>query len=287
MKRIRLAVISGPSGAGKSTAIKALEDLGFFCVDNLPVKLLPTFLALLEGSAEIDRAAVVVDVREGAFLKDFPVTFKELKSDGYNAELIYLEASDDALVKRFSETRRRHPLAAGESPLEGLALERAMLSELRDSADRIIDTTSYNVHQLKAFLKDSIALPPNRGKISVNLVSFGYRYGIPVDADMVVDARFLPNPYFIDELKPLDGTAEAVKEFVLSSDATAEFLAKLEDFLSYLIPLYWKEGKSYLTVAVGCTGGRHRSVAIVDRLASELSPENATVRRRHRDMVKS
>ena len=284
MKDIRLVVLSGPSGAGKSTAIHVLEDLGFFCVDNMPVTLLPKFLELIDSTAEINRAAVVVDVRERSFLKEFPSIFTSLKEAGYTSELIYLEASDEALVKRFSETRRRHPLAHGESPLEGIELERKLLGEVKAFADNVVDTTNYNVHNLKQFLKNYFAAHLRSEHMTVNLVSFGYRYGIPADGDIVIDVRFLSNPFFIDELKSLDGRDDKVKEYVLSRKESTDFLKRFEGLISYLLPLYWKEGKSYLTIAVGCTGGRHRSVAIAEHLAGELESGMAAFRVRHRDI---
>lgn len=287
MKDIRLVVLSGASGSGKSTAIKVLEDLGFFCVDNLPVTLLPKFLELLAQSGEISKVATVVDVREREFLKEFPAIFSTVKEAGYKVELIYLDASDDALVRRFSETRRRHPLAATESPLEGIVSERALLKELKARADKVLDTTDFNVHQLKRVLRDYFSGPVSREKMVINLVSFGYRYGIPTDADIVMDVRFLPNPYFVDALKGLDGTDESVREFVVSSAGTGEFIERFKDFLNYLIPLYCKEGKSYLTIAIGCTGGKHRSVVISDLIADEIDTEIGTVRKRQRDIEKS
>lgn len=286
MKDIRLVVLSGASGSGKSTAIKVLEDLGFFCVDNLPVTLLPKFLELLVQSGKISKVATVVDVREREFLKEFPAVFSSVKEAGYKVELIYLEASDDALVRRFSETRRRHPLAADESPLEGIVSERALLKDLKAQADKVLDTTDFNVHQLKEVLRDYFSGPVSRENMVINLVSFGYRYGIPADADIVMDVRFLPNPYFVDALKELDGTDESVREFVVSSAGTGEFIEKFKDFLNYLIPLYWKEGKSYLTIAVGCTGGKHRSVVISDLIADEIYTEIGAVRKRQRDIEK-
>lgn len=286
MKDIRLIVLSGPSGSGKSTAIKALEDLGFFCVDNMPVALLPTFMELLLQSGEINKVASVVDVREREFLKAFTPTFTRLKESGFRVELIYLEASDEALVRRFSETRRRHPLAASESPVEGLLKERELLTDVRIHADKVIDTTNCTVHQLRERIKEYFSGPVSNEKITVNLVSFGYRYGIPSDADLVFDIRFLPNPYFISSLQWLDGRDEKVKEYVLARDETREFLRRFKDFMDYLMPLYRKEGKSYLTVAIGCTGGMHRSVALVEILAERMDSDIVTVRRRHRDIQK-
>ncbi len=285
MKDIRLVILSGPSGSGKSTAINALEDLGYFCVDNLPVSLLPKFMELLEQSSEITKVAVVVDVREREFLKGFTLVFSSLKEAGYNVELLYLESDDDAIVRRFSETRRRHPLAGEESPLEGVVKERELLVEVKFHADRVVDTTAFNVHQLREVITQYYTGPVGL-EMTLNLMSFGFRYGVPMEADIVKDIRFLPNPYFDEPLKALDGTDASVVDFVLSSPETKEFLIRLKDFLSYLMPLYCKEGKSYLTVAIGCTGGRHRSVVVADMLMKELDLKGVAVRRRHRDMEK-
>ncbi len=286
MKDIRLVVISGPSGSGKSTAIRALEDLGFYCVDNMPVALLPKFLELLPRSGEIERVAAVIDVRERGFLKDFIPVLSELKAGGCRLEVIYLEADDGELARRFSETRRRHPLAAEESPLEGLSREREALKDLKAHADRVIDTTEFNVHQLRDLIKDIYSGPAERERMALNLISFSYRQGIPSDSDLVMDVRFLPNPYFVNSLKHLDGTDRSVRDYLLSREEAAEFLSRFKGFLSYLVPLYWKEGKSYLTIAIGCTGGRHRSVAMVEALSEGLSSEKVVVRKRHRDIGK-
>lgn len=282
-----MVVLSGPSGSGKSTAIKALEDLGYYCVDNMPVALLPRFMELLARSGEIVKVAAVIDVRERAFLKDFAQVFSDLKFSGYNLELIYLEASDEVLVRRFSETRRRHPLAAEESPLEGLSMEREQLKELKSLADRVVDTTEFNVHQLRDIIKEFFAGPVTREKMSLNFISFGYRYGLPPDADLVMDVRFLPNPYFVNSLKRHDGLEQSVKDYILSREEAREFLKRFRNFLDYLIPLYWKEGKSYLTIAVGCTGGKHRSVAMVEAIAEGLETDKVSIRKRHRDIGKS
>lgn len=286
MKEIRFVVLSGPSGSGKSTVIKALEDLGFFCVDNMPVALLPKFMELLAQSGEITKVAAVVDIRERQFLKEFTPVFNELKAAGYTAELIFLDASDESLVRRFSETRRRHPLADSDTPLEGILRERDILKEVREHADKVIDTTGFTVHDLRDTIKEYFSGPVAHGRMSVNVISFGYRYGIPTDADLVFDIRFLPNPYFVSSLKWLDGKDEKVREFVLSNPETREFLKRLRSFLDYLIPLYWKEGKSYLTIAIGCTGGKHRSVAITEYLADEIGSESVVTKKRHRDMYR-
>ncbi|HXI10984.1 MAG TPA: RNase adapter RapZ [Thermodesulfobacteriota bacterium] len=284
---MRLVVLSGPSGSGKSTAVKALEDLGFFCVDNMPVTLLPKFMELLASGGEISRVAAVVDVREREFLKSFGSVFSVLKEEGCAVELVYLDASDESLVRRFSETRRRHPLADTDSPLEGILKERELLKEVKAHADRVVDTTNFNVHQLREVIKELFAGPVSSEKMTVTLVSFGYRYGIPTDADLVIDIRFLPNPFFVNALKGLDGTDERVREYVLGREETTEFLKRFTDLLEYLIPLYWKEGKSYLTVAVGCTGGKHRSVVVVEELASKVLSGMTVTRKRHRDIFKT
>ena len=286
MRYIQLVVLTGPSGAGKSTAIKVLEDIGFFCVDNLPVTLLPKFLDLIARSREITRVAIVVDARERGFLKEFPSIYRAIKKEGYRGELIYLDADDSALVRRFSETRRRHPLADVDNPLEGITKERELLDELKASADRIIDTTHFTVHQLKEYIREYFSTPIDAGRMILNLLSFGYRYGLPADADIVMDVRFLPNPYFVEEFKGLDGRDERVGEFVFHRKEAEEFVDRFKGLLNYLVPLYWKEGKAYLTIAVGCTGGKHRSVAIVERLSKELEDIPVDIRKRHRDIEK-
>lgn len=286
MKEIRLVIVSGPSGSGKSTVIKALEDLGFFCVDNMPVALLLKFMELLAQTGEIAKVAAVIDVREREFLKEFTPVFAEIKRSGYKVEVVYLEASDDSLARRFSETRRKHPLAASESPLEGIQRERELLMELKSHADKVVDTTYFTVHQLRDLIKEYFSGPVTHEKLILNLVSFGYRYGAPTDADIVMDVRFLPNPFFVDSLRWLDGTDESVRKFVLEREETQEFLKRFRGLLDYLIPLYWKEGKSYLTIAIGCTGGKHRSVAITEAVAEMKEFDIVSIRKRHRDIHK-
>ncbi|MEE8185802.1 MAG: RNase adapter RapZ [Thermodesulfobacteriota bacterium] len=286
MKEIRLVILSGPSGAGKSTAMNVLEDMNFFCVDNLPVMLLPKFLELSLQSREITKLATVVDVRGREFLKDFPLILKEIKESGYNIKLLYLESSDDALIRRFSETRRKHPLAPEESPIEGIIRERKILKEVKDSADDIIDTTDFNVHQLKEIIRDHFSEPAKIAEMTVNLVSFGYRYGIPQDADIVMDVRFLPNPYFIDEFRGLDGRDNEVKIFINNKPEAREFIERFMMLMDYLIPLYRNEGKSYLTISIGCTGGKHRSVSIVDEIAGNIKSDKCILRKIHRDVEK-
>lgn len=286
MKDVELVVISGPSGAGKRTAIKALEDTGFFCVDNLPVPMLPAFMDIVIGRGAAKKAAMVVDVREGIFLKEIIEALETIRQAGYKATLLYLEAADDILVRRFSETRRTHPLAAGESPLEGLVMERRLLKELKFNADKIIDTSAYNVHQLRNIIREYCSGPINRSKITINLVSFGFRYGVPTDADLVFDVRFIPNPFFVAQLRNLNGTDAKVRDYVLSLPEAKGFLERVRGLLDFLVPLYWQEGKSYLTVAVGCTGGKHRSVAIAGAIADTLKMDITTLRQRHRDIDK-
>ncbi len=285
---MRLVVLSGPSGSGKSTAVKALEDIGYFCVDNMPVTLWPKFMELLSLSGETPRAAVVVDVRERGFLASFAEVLSEIKAGEHDVEVVYLDAPDSVLIRRFSETRRRHPLASSDSPAEGIARERELLVEVRQQADKVIDTGSLNVHQLREYMVGEFAGELASGGMTVNLVSFGYRYGLPPDSDLVFDVRFLPNPYFIESMKMLDGRDEEVRRFVLEKEETRGFIKRLSGLLDFLIPLYRKEGKSYLTVAVGCTGGRHRSVAIVEELAQRMGsgPGKMVAKKRHRDLQK-
>ena len=286
MKGVHLVVVSGPSGSGKSTAIKALEDIGYFCVDNMPVPMIHGFLDLVSGSDEISKVAIVVDVREGLFLKDFIAVLNSIKKVGYRSTLIYLEGTDEVLVRRFSETRRVHPLAADESPLEGLVMERRLLKDIKFNAERVIDTSSYNVHELRDVIREYCAGTMSRSTLTVNLVAFGFRYGIPADADLLFDVRFIPNPFFVESLRSLDGRDSKVRDYVLTNSVAEEFLEKLKGLLAYLVPQYWKEGKSYLTVAIGCTGGKHRSVAIADAVAETLNTDITTLRQKYRDIDK-
>jgi UPF0042 nucleotide-binding protein len=284
----RLIVITGLSGAGKTQAIRALEDLGFFCVDNLPITLLPTFADLtLRATHEFPRAAVVIDAREGSLLDDFPAAWEKIRAQPeLNPALIFLEASDAALVRRFSETRRPHPLAPGRSVAEGIEAERARLEPLRTLADSIIDTSDMTVHELRrAFLSDARGHAVRHGPV-VTLLSFGFKHGLPIDADLVFDVRFLPNPHFVPTLRPKSGRDKPVIAYLDQFPETAVFLEKTADLLRFLLPRYASEGKSYVTVAIGCTGGRHRSVAMAEALGERLADvAGIRLRVRHRDMA--
>ncbi|MFI5374550.1 MAG: RNase adapter RapZ [Candidatus Rokuibacteriota bacterium] len=283
---IRFVIITGLSGAGKSYAIKCLEDLGYFCVDNLPTTLIPTFAELCANSSRGIRAiALGVDVREGEYLVNMVETIQELRSRGHRVDVLFLEASDETLVRRYHETRRRHPLAGEGNVLDGIRAERKALAHLREIANRVIDTTSLTVHQLKDQMVHSYGPQAAKGGgLTVSLVSFGFKHGVPYDADLVFDVRFLPNPHFVDRLRALDGRDPAVEEFVMSFSESRELLSRLEGLLKFLLPLYEREGKAYLTVAIGCTGGRHRSVMLVEALRSFLTGLGLSPIVRHRDL---
>ena len=290
MKNIRVILISGLSGSGKTTAIKALEDIGFYCVDNLPILLLPKFIELCEqSSGKIPKVAVVEDIRGSVsyptweesevaqggndFLEDSRRVIQNLRKEGYTTEILFLESSDPILMRRFSETRRQHPLAVGGSIGEGIRLERERLQGIRDMANQVIDTSHFNVHQLKERIQRYAQEGSNSGQMTVTLLSFGYSFGVPFEADLLLDVRFLPNPYFVEELKRLKGEDPKVTKYVLQWEETKEFLLHVLEFFRFLLPLYIREGKSHLTIAVGCTGGRHRSIVIVNRLAEMLRDE--------------
>ena len=282
----RFVILTGLSGSGKTQAIRALEDLGYFCIDNLPTQLIPTMADLAtRGDARIDKVAIVVDVREGGFLKQFPRVFRKLKAHPrVNPTLIFLEASHSTLVRRFSETRRPHPLAPDRSVSEGIDEERHKLNTIRSMADLILDTSSLTSHELRdSFMRMSRDGRP-RTEMVINLVSFGFKHGVPVDADLVFDVRCLPNPFFVDDLRDLTGRDKAVVRYMRRHPATNEFIDKLTAFLKFALPQYVQEGKSYLTVAIGCTGGRHRSVMLAEALKKSLSGvKGVRLRVKHRD----
>ena len=285
--RGRFIVVTGLSGAGKSQAIRALEDLGYFCVDNLPTQLIPTLANLSKrGSADLPKVALVIDVREGSFLREFPRVWKRLKATpGLDPLLVFLEATHDTLVRRFSETRRPHPLAHGRSVVEGLRAERRQMQKIRELADDIVDTTHLTVHQLRERFLGFSEARSARQKLLITLLSFGFKHGLPVDADLVFDVRFLPNPHFVDRLRPQTGRDPAVVRFLERQPQTGEFLARLSDLLLFLVPQYVHEGKSYLTIAIGCTGGRHRSVMVAEALMPVLrKAAGVRVQVRHRDV---
>lgn len=281
----KIIIISGISGSGKSTAIKALEDVGFFCVDNLPVALLPRFLELrADRRSETSKLALVMDTREEEFVSTYSNVFEGLRTQGYRFEILFLEASEEVILRRYSQTRRHHPLGTGKCLPEAIENERKLLEGLKRMAHTIIDTSHYNVHELKAVITGRALKAVSSGRLEIHVLSFGYKYGMPYDADLVIDVRFLPNPYFVPELTGLDGTSDKVRSFIKECDQTEVFLKKYLDLLDYLIPLYEKEGKSYLTVAVGCTGGRHRSIVIATEITQHLKKKTQNVHLAHRDI---
>jgi UPF0042 nucleotide-binding protein len=280
-KQLLTIILTGLSGSGKTVALNAFEDSGFFCVDNLPSTLIETFVSLGNRTPTISKVAVGVDIREREFLSDFSNTASALRHK-HDIEIIFLEASMDVLVRRFKETRRPHPL--GYKDLKrALARESKLLMPIRQEADEIIDTSELNPHELRKLITKSY-LKKRTQKMTVNLMSFGYKFGVPSDADLLFDVRFLPNPYFVKDLKDHPGTSAKVKKFVLSNKDTKTFLTKLKPLLSYLIPLYIMEGRSYLTIGIGCTGGRHRSPAIIEEMNKLLSKSKFNTSVSHRDL---
>lgn len=282
----QLVILTGLSGSGKGSILKTFEDLGFYCVDNLPVALIPAFSELyVEGVGEVERAALLVDAREGQQIAELPGIYRKLRSER-PATLVFIEASDDALLRRFSETRRPHPLGQDYSIAEGIREERRRMAPIRRLADVTIDTTKFNIHELRQFILDRFQ-KAGRRPLLVSVVSFGFRYGIPAEADLVFDVRFLPNPYFVPRLRPLSGKNPRVAGYIRSFPQTGEFLRRIEGLLFYLIPHYIREGKSYLTVALGCTGGRHRSVALAEVIRRALERKGYSAKAVHRDLDRS
>lgn len=284
----RVVIITGMSGSGKSSALRALEDIGFFCVDNMPVVLLPKFLKIQsEEATSPPTVALVMDLREEGFLGKYEKVFRRLEHKGYRIEIIFLDAGDDALLHRYSETRRIHPLAVQGSILESIGLERAKLAHLKSMASKVIDTTSCNVHQLKDMVQRIFLTDRDKKKLLfIHVSSFGFRYGIPVDADIILDVRFLPNPYFVETLKSLDGHDHKVMDYVLTSKEAGIFREKLIDMMKFLLPLYEREGKTRLSIALGCTGGKHRSVVMANALGTYLSSTDYPFQIGHRDILK-
>jgi UPF0042 nucleotide-binding protein len=285
VKKLKIIIITGLSGSGKSTAISAFEDAGFYCVDNMPVALLPKFLELpIESDSEIAGLAFVMDLREKSFLSKYSFVFDSLKKKGYRFEILFLEADEETLLKRYSQTRRHHPLSQDKSLLEGIRIEQEQLKNLKITADRIIDTSRYNVHNLKSVINYIAQQSKNFAPMKINILSFGFKYGTPHDASLIMDVRFLANPYFVPELKALNGKNPEIKNYVLNNDEARRFLKKYLDLLDYLIPSYEKEGKSYLTIAIGCTGGRHRSVSIAEAIFEHIKKPGRQIIITHRDI---
>ena len=288
MAQLNLVIVSGLSGSGKSHALKAFEDAGYFCIDNLPPALIPTFVELCnQQGGEISNVALGVDVRERVFFADLVGTLERVRALGYAIRLLFLEARDEVLVRRFSESRRPHPLLPHLPVLEGVRFEKERVAELRRHADRIIDTSDLTVHELRDVLTKEFSRGPASRRLTVTLLSFGYKFGVPYDIDLLFDVRFLKNPFFVPDLKPLPGDDPRVRAFVLSDPDAIDLLAQLESMLKFLIPLYEREQRSYLTIAIGCTGGRHRSVAIAGRLRESLGAIGHEVILKHRDLQKS
>jgi UPF0042 nucleotide-binding protein len=278
-----LVIVTGMSGSGKLSALKAFEDLGYYSVDNLPVELIARFADLVRQSAEIQRAALVVDVREGMKLDGFPAILKKVRKV-LPTRVVYLEASEDALVRRFSETRRPHPMGRSRTVVQGIRAERKRLDPLRNVADIVLDTTRFNVHELRAHINAQFERGAEARNLTISSNSFGFKNGVPTDADLVFDVRFLPNPHFVPEFRKLTGRHPKVAKYVRSFAQTKEFLDKATDMLKFLLPHYIDEGKSYLTVSFGCTGGQHRSVFIAEEMKKRLQAEGHRVKSVHRDM---
>jgi RNase adapter protein RapZ len=280
-----LVVITGLSGSGKASALKAFEDLGYYCVDNLPVGLIPGFADLVKQSAEIEKAALVADIREGEQLRKLPAIIRSLRKQ-LNTTVIFLEAADDSLLRRFSETRRPHPLGKDSTVKNALSKERRMLQPIRAQADLVVDTSKFTVHELRSHITSKFTSGSTDKDILISVVSFGYKSGVPNDSDLVFDVRFLPNPHFVAKFRPLTGRHPQVAKYIRSFPQTQEFIARISDLLVYLIPHYVREGKSYLTIAFGCTGGQHRSVMIAEEVKKRLAKPGYRVKVIHRDAPK-
>ena len=278
-----LVILTGLSGSGKASALKAFEDLGFYSVDNMPLDLVANFADLVRQSAEITRAALVVDVREGQRLDRFPAMLKDVRKV-LPTTVVFLEASDASLLRRFSETRRPHPLGRSETVVKAIDAERRVLEPIRNVADLSLDTSNYNVHELRAYILSKFERGDNAKNLMLSSMSFGYKNGVPLEADLVFDVRFLPNPHFIPEFRPLTGKHPKVARYVRSFAQTTEFLDRTTEMLLFLLPHYIQEGKSYLTVAFGCTGGQHRSVMIAEEIKKRLANEGYRIKVSHRDM---
>ncbi len=286
LRHPQVVIISGLSGSGKSTSIRALEDMGYFCIDNLPVPLLPKVLELAQAgpsSGHWRRLAFVVDTRDHVHLDQAEAMLEELRDEGVDVQVTFLEATDEVLVRRFSETRRRHPMSEEGTVREGIQKERQHLGDMRARADLVIDTTNHTVHTLKGLLKEHFSStddPP----LAITVLSFGFKHGLPVECDLVFDLRFLANPHFVEELRPQTGLDEPVQQFVLGLPEAARFLSLFQEMAEFILPMYEREGKSYLTIGIGCTGGKHRSVAMAETIAARLQGRNWKANVRHRDV---
>jgi len=283
---MKIIILSGLSGSGKSTAIKALEDIGYYCVDNLPVRLISNFVDLcLNSELKLKKIALVIDIRinDPSTLENINVFLNDLRKQVKDIKLVFLDSKNEVLIKRFKETRRIHPLSRDGNIIESVNEERVILNNVREVSDHFIDTSEYNVHELKKHIHE-VFKDQESDSINLSLMSFGFKHGYPLDADIVLDARFLPNPYFVDSLKALDGSNQKIREFVLSNDESKIFIEKITDLLTFLMPRYKREGKSYLNLAIGCTGGKHRSVVITNEIANNYNEYEVTVK--HRDIEK-
>jgi UPF0042 nucleotide-binding protein len=287
MKYPKLVIITGLSGSGKTLVNRCFEDMAYYCVDNIPITLIPKFYELCTDSvAGIQKLALVIDVRGGKFLEHFPTVYQELKEQNPKMWMIFLKASDEALIRRFSESRRPHPLAKDSPLVEGIRKEREILKILENESDVVIDTTNFNVHQLREYIFKRFGDASDSGELFMSLVSFGFKYGIPANTDLLFDVRFIPNPYFVGELKEKTGRDVEVRDYINSIKLYKSFRTKLVSFLTFLIPHYFQEGKSYLTVSFGCTGGRHRSVLVAEEVSGLLKVKGHTVEVLHRDIDK-
>lgn len=287
MTALDVTIITGMSGAGRSEAAHVLEDLGYFVIDNLPPMLIGKVAELARGTERPTRYALVVDVRSGDFLDDLAAALGELRRSGARTRILFLDAADEVLVRRYEASRRRHPLSDSERVSEGIARERVLLEPLKGEADLLVDTSNLNVHELRDRLQELFADAGAGAEMQLNVVTFGYKHGLPLDVDLVFDCRFLPNPHWVERLRPLAGTDPAVREYVLGRAGTAEFLDELERLLALVLPGYRREGKAYLSIGVGCTGGRHRSVVVGEELAARLRGRGHRVAVHHRDVARA
>jgi UPF0042 nucleotide-binding protein len=288
MARLNLVIISGLSGSGKTYALKAFEDAGYFCIDNLPLALLPTFVDLCDQQhSEITNVALGIDIRERAFFSDFVGILQKIKAWGHAVQLLFLEAREEVLIRRFSESRRPHPLLPHRPVLDGIRFEKERVAELRRHADRIIDTSDLTVHELGELLAKQFQRESSDRRLTISLMTFGYKFGVPYDVDLLFDVRFLKNPFFVPQLKPLPGDDPLVRTFVLTDPEAVSLVEHLEGLLKFLLPLYQRERRSYLTIGIGCTGGRHRSVAVASRLQENLAALGYDVGLQHRDINKT